>query len=182
MNRFMIVWLVSHRHGSQRLRVPSDDGGSSRVRLQLPRLSWFEHRLTAAGVECTWGDDPSEAQAAYCISGLAVLRPTTVYEGCLTTFSVEEQLLRSYYKKPQDCVALRVVRSARLVDAFDCFHVRGATLGKPGSVRQVVPMDTFALLDAVGSAGPPCRPQGELRRVQEILHEWGHGGVAYTYT
>eukprot|EP00972_Heterocapsa_arctica_P001449 212001-Heterocapsa_arctica.AAC.1 len=41
--------------------------------------------------------------------------------------------LRSYYNKPQDCVALRVVRS---VDAIECLHVRGTALGKPGSVRQ----------------------------------------------
>jgi hypothetical protein len=176
----MIVWVLSHAHGSQRLRVPSDDGtgtgtASARCVLQLPRQAWLEHRLTSAGVDCQWNGH--EARASCFLCGLAVLRPTIIYEGCATKLSAEARALHQYYKKASDTVVLQVAQIARLVASVPCCHLRGAGFAKPGWVRRVVSPDRFAALEAVSSAGPPHRPHGEPRRVQEILQDWGHAGA-----
>jgi len=172
----MIVWILSHAHGSQRLRIPSDDGtASARRDLQLPRQVWLEHRLSSAGVDCEWSGRQARPSCFLC--GLAVLRPTIIYEGCATKLSAEARTLHQYYMKATDTVVLQVAQIARLVAGVSCRHFSGAGFAKPDWVRRMVSPDCLAALEAVSSAGPPHRPQGEPRRVQEILQDWGHAGA-----
>ena len=68
------AWLASYRHGSHRLRIPSEDGCSNtKVVLQLPRPSWFEHRLRQHGIACPWAGQ--DRRVLPDIGGLVEIRP-----------------------------------------------------------------------------------------------------------
>eukprot|EP00972_Heterocapsa_arctica_P066264 9775387-Heterocapsa_arctica.AAC.1 len=69
---------------------------------------------------------------------------------------------------------LATTRSCRTASPFESDGALEAGLREAGDP------DGYLRLRLAGRCGQ-CWA-GEPRRVQEIRHEWGHGGVAYTYT
>lgn len=175
----MIVFIVSQQHGAHRMRIPTADGQASvRTVLRLPCETWFEHRLSAAGVDFQWEDESVRHASLFC--GLAVLQPTKVYKGCLTRLAAEERLLHHYFQEPEDSVFLSVKAFAALSAPQDCIGDKKTSAGllKPRFARDVVASDP-GRLQCRTSSGPPQAPQGESRLVRDVLREWGYEGGGF---
>lgn len=161
--RMMIVLLISHRNGGHRMRIPSEDNSAStRVTLEVPGESWFQHRLPAAGVHFQ-----SQERAA---------RP----QFCVMLLSAEEKLLHQYYRRAEDSVFLSVKRFASISARIDCI---GAGCGQAGFLKPRLAKHAVApelgLVQCRTSAGPPHAPQGNPRLVRDVLQEWGYEGLDF---
>ena len=171
----MIVWILAHSHGSHRLHVvrgDGEDGEADRLCLTLPKgISWLEERLRSCGIECKWPSalGGKKPQPAWTVHGLALLQPEVVWKSCATFLSPEAKVLHEYYKRPCDCVTLRVIQFAQFPEAFDIpadWPMRGSSLYKPRPIIKMGFCEPGELSELLAVCG------GRTSCVQDIVQRW----------
>ena len=106
----VIVRFSSYAHLDRRVKrqrnvqadlVGLDRRGAERW-LRLPEASWFKQRLACHGVECSWDAQRRlhEAATQTRLSGLVKLRPALPWQGPLTNWGSEADLLWNSARGP----------------------------------------------------------------------------------
>ena len=180
----IIVWFSSHAHLDRRVKrqrnVHADLVGLDRRearqaerRLRLPEASWFKQRLACHGVECSWGAQRLHHDAATQtrLSGLVKLRPALPWQGPLTNWGSEADLLWNYSERPLNSYSADIMDVAFLVEPLEVFALTiNETVFRPSVGSTFMPSVTTDLLSGMFCSGPGG---GGRRSVREIVESWG---------
>ena len=107
--RHSALWIVGYPDGSRRLQRT--------LRVQQP--DWLCARCREHGVEERNWDRRSAVNIE--VLGLAVVERGALYDGALSDWGAEGNLLFNYYDRSKDCFTYRVIDAVRLVTPLKVF-------------------------------------------------------------
>ena len=161
----VVAWLVSCPNHSQRWSV-----NGRRLRCRLPDDGWLNERLSRAGVQRAARSDGVLSFAAV---GLVRLRAGACYEGTLTNWSKECDVMYKYFLQPQDAFELVVESTFCLDDPQPIYH----KIDSRGRVSKISSLDgayhPCGLSDQIIGAKPGCLLRGGECTAADIARAWG---------
>lgn len=175
----MLVWLSSHAHFQRKETcTPAHDQlidgpSATRPRCRLSRKPWFLNRLAGHHVECEWTVSRSVLNEDTTLLGVFRVQPLVAWDGPLTRWDVEAELLWEYFGRHSDSFAARILDGVWLDSPLETL----CAVGRQGSVSIAPCTHPFwpFVGDPAGLAGRACcNLQGVAQgQLSQVLNRWG---------